>query len=172
VSELGDWLAENVMGWQTCRRCTTPHYLDADGEWVPEYTSWDPEHVDVQAMQVLDKMIELGWDCITLSFCRCAQPAGDSWVLSLAKGSLPFVEGEGSDTRAEAICAATRAAIEAERAARPHRCTRMASFAYWERVSAKEGSPWRYMVELCEGADADSVVDSAYHCHLCGAELE
>ena len=168
MSELGDWLAENVMGFQTCRTCTDPHFVDADGEWVSGYSSWDPEHVDAQAVMVLDKMAELGWDCITLSFCRCAQPAVDSWVLSLAKGSLPFVEGEGSDTRAEAICFAARAAIEAERAAarpKPHRCERMGTGAEW-RVDSCYPEYWAFY-----NGGGGPPTGRALFCHLCGAKL-
>ena len=161
MSELGDWLAENVMGWQTCRRCTTPHYLDADGEWVPGYTSWDPEHVDTQAMQVLDKMIALGW------YGELAHNYGNTFV-SCRFGKLETGPiGTCRDTRAEAICSAARAAIEAERAAakpKPHRCMAMFDFVRWELTAP--GGIWQYKTD-----EDEIIISGARYCHLCGAKL-
>lgn len=125
-TDLNGWLAVNMMdmhlaeglggpaGYWTFRDLSRP---GVRGE------NWNPLRNDAQAMMVLDRMIELEWDCLSLSYSQCAQPKTASWVLSLTKADLPFIEGDGSDTRAEAICQAAKAAIEAERAQRRANCS-------------------------------------------------
>ena len=163
MSELGDWLAVNVMGFQTCRTCTDPHFVDADGEWVSGYSGWDPEHNDQQALQVIDKMVELGWFYelrnVVFEVVHCKFWLADEiWTrVSTTRA-----------TRAEAICYAAKAAIEAERAAaRPkaHRCKGMAEYQRWERVE----NSWWFITE--EEKFRQALVIGASYCHLCGEKL-
>jgi len=165
VSELGNWLAENVMGFVA---------LDIDGDGGCYFTArpsprairkddWDPEHNDAQAMQVLDKMIELGWDVGMSTSC-------DGWYVSFQNGGATIVADAGDEltrTRAEAICAAARAAIEAERVAakpKPHRCG-----VGWE--CAYDDGRWRLYTPPDEGMGFCRVLAKP-ECPFCGARLE
>ena len=165
MSNLGDWLAENVMGGKREDVHPDPDkhsYVWAfeNGTWV---TSWDPEHNDQQALQVIDKMVELGWFYelrnVVFEVVHCKFWLADEiWTrVSTTRA-----------TRAEAICYAAKAAIEAERAAaRPkaHRCKGMAEYQRWERVE----NSWWFITE--EEKFRQALVIGASYCHLCGEKL-
>lgn len=73
VTELNDWLAENVMGWELIPRTyRSPAWMIPDGEWPDDlqFYKWEPEIGNPrdwqptrriqQAMMVLDKTIANG----------------------------------------------------------------------------------------------------------------
>lgn len=128
---LGTWLVENVMGWKIS--CAGDELYDRASHYKCLAEAWDPLANDAQAMIVLDRMIELGWE---MSANR--DFAGGAISCEFGRpGSLGRVWGRerlGETTR-EALCNAAKAAIEAERAQekRKHTCeeTRMYDLRVW-----------------------------------------
>jgi len=119
--DLAAWLAENVMGWHVYVGYVyhlEPWWTDKGGVLLVAKDSWDPLANDAQAMMVLDRMVELGWDM---------ELDGDSdgWFARFRKEAIK-PNSALTQARNIAICRAAKAAIEAERAQeaerRPSNC--------------------------------------------------
>ena len=83
------WAYEGVMSvWHT-----------AAGNPVMTVYSWRPDRNDSQNMQVLDRMIELGFG-LTLTAC------GERTVVQFSHGSRPAARGEHRDRRIALLRAA------------------------------------------------------------------
>ena len=100
--------ARLVMGWSAADvpwayDGVTSMWHTAGGEPVMTVFSWQPDRNDVHNMQVLDRMIELGFE-LTLTVCAA------STVVELARGSAPVARGEDRDRRVALLRAALGAA--------------------------------------------------------------
>ena len=99
--------ARLVMGWTVA---DVPWAYDgvaslwhtADGDPVMTVFSWRPDRNDAQNMQVLDRMIELGFE-----FTLTAR--GERTVAQFSRGSGPPARGEDRDRRIALLRAATAA---------------------------------------------------------------
>ena len=101
-------VARLVMGWSAAEvpwayDGVTSMWHTAGGEPVMTVFSWQPDRNDVHTMQVLDRMIELGFD-LTLTAC------GERTVVEFARGSAPVARSEGRDRRVALLRAALGAA--------------------------------------------------------------
>ena len=103
--------ARLVMGW---RAADVPWAYDgiepvwhtADGDPVMTVFSWQPDRNDAQNMQVLDRMIELGFE-LTLTAC------GERATAQFSRGSGPPARSEAPDRRIALLRAALAAAKSA-----------------------------------------------------------
>ena len=100
--------ARLVMGWSAAEvpwayDGVTPMWHTAGGEPVMTVFSWQPDRNDVHNMQVLDRMLELGFE-LTLTVC------GGSTVVEFARASAPVARGEHRDRRVALLRAALGAA--------------------------------------------------------------
>ena len=103
--------ARLVMGWTVA---DVPWAYDgvaslwhtADGDPVMTVFSWRPDRNDAQNMQVLDRMIELGFE-LTLTAC------GGRSVVQFSRGAEPPARGEDRDRRIALLRAAIAAARDA-----------------------------------------------------------
>ena len=100
--------ARLVMGWSAAEvpwayDGATSMWHTAAGEPVMTVFSWQPDRNDVHNMQVLDRMIELGFD-LTLTAC------GERTVVEFARGSAPVARSEDPDRRVALLRAALGAA--------------------------------------------------------------
>ena len=105
--------ARLVMGWTAADvpwayDGVAPLWHTADGDPVMTVFSWRPDHNDVQNMQVLDRMIELGFD-LTLT------ARGGRTVAQFGRGSGPLAHSEDRDRRIALLRAAIAAARSAAR---------------------------------------------------------
>ena len=103
--------ARLVMGWTAADvpwayDGVAPLWHTADGDPVMTVFSWRPDRNDVQNMQVLDRMIELGFD-LTLT------AGGGRTVARFSRGAGSPVCSEDRDRR----IALLRAAVAAARSA-------------------------------------------------------
>ena len=100
-------VARIVMGWVSAEipwayDGVTPLWHTADGDPLMTVVSWRPDRNDTQTMQVLDRMIELGFE-LELSVC------GKRTVAEFTLESAPVARGEDRDRR----IALMRAALDA-----------------------------------------------------------
>ena len=107
-------VARHVMGWTAA---DVPWAYDgvaslwhtAGGDPVVTVFSWRPDRNDTQNMQVLDRMIDLGFE-LTLTAC------GERAVVQFSRGSRPVARCEDRDRRIallHAALAAAKSAVEA-----------------------------------------------------------
>ena len=106
-------IARLVMGWTAgdvpwAYDGVTSVWHTAGGDPAMTVFSWRPDRNDVQNMQVLDRMIALGFE-FTLTAC------GERTVAQFSLGSRPVARHEHRDRRVallRAALAATRSAVE------------------------------------------------------------
>ena len=103
--------ARLVMGWTAADvpwayEGTTSLWHTADGDPVMTVFSWRPDRNDAQNMQVLDRMIDLGFE-LTLTAC------GERSVVQFSRGAGPPARGEDRDRRIALLRAAIAAARDA-----------------------------------------------------------
>lgn len=101
-------IARLVMGWSAAEvpwayEGATSMWHTTGGEPVMTVFSWQPDRNDIHNMQVLDRMIELGFD-LTLTVC------GERTVVEFARGSAPVARSEDRDRRVALLRAALGAA--------------------------------------------------------------
>ena len=104
--------ARLVMGWTAADipwayDGATPVWHTAAGEPVMTVFSWRPDRNDAQCMQVLDRMIDLGFE-LTLTV------SGARTVVRIGRGSTPVARVEHAD-RCIALLRAVLAAIGSAR---------------------------------------------------------
>ena len=105
--------ARLVMGWSAAEVLwaydgVTSMWHTAAGEPVMTVFSWRPDRNDVHNMQVLDRMIELGFG-LTLTAC------GERTVVQFARGTAPVARSEDRDRRVallRAALGATKSLVE------------------------------------------------------------
>ena len=100
--------ARCVMGWTAADvpwayDGVTSVWHSAGGDPVMTVFSWQPDRNDVHNMQVLDRMIELGFE-LTLATC-CERT-----VVQFRRDSSPVARSENEDRRIAVLCAALAAA--------------------------------------------------------------
>ena len=96
--------ARIVMGWTAADipwayDGVTPVWHTAAGDPVMTVFSWRPDRDDAQNMQVLDRMVELGFE-LTLT------PGSGRTVVRVGRGAMPIVRGEHADRRIALLRAA------------------------------------------------------------------
>ena len=104
-------VARTVMGWVSAEipwayDGVTPLWHTSDGDPLMTVISWRPDRNDTQNMQVLDRMIELGFE-LELSVC------GNRTVAEFTLESVPVARGEDRDRRI-ALMRAALDAVEAQ----------------------------------------------------------
>ena len=100
-------VARLVMGWRAADvpwayDGVEPLWHTADGDPVMTVFSWRPDRNDAQNMQVLDRMIELGFE-LTLT------ARGERAAAQFSRGSGPPARGEAADRRTALLRAALAA---------------------------------------------------------------
>ena len=108
--------ARTVMGWTAADipwayDGVVPLWHTADGDPVMTVFSWRPDLDDAQSMQVLDRMIGLGFE-LTLTV------RGDRASVQFRRGSGPPARGEDRDRRIALLRAAVAAAKRASESRR------------------------------------------------------
>lgn len=103
--------ARAVMGWSAADipwayDGVTPVWHTSDGNPVMTVYSWQPDRNDVQNMQVLDRMVELGFELALTA-------RGEATMVQFSRGSGPAACDEDRDRR----IAVLRAALVAMRSA-------------------------------------------------------
>ena len=103
-------IARRVMGWTAtdipwAYDGVTPVWHTAAGDPVMTVFSWRPDRDDTQNMQVLDRMIELGFE---LSLTACDERT----VVEISRGSRP-VARDNHESRRVALLRAALAATKA-----------------------------------------------------------
>ena len=106
-------IARCVMGWTASEipwayDGATSVWHSTDGKPIMTVFSWRPDRNDTQNMQVLDRMIALGFK-LTLTAC------GERAVVQFSLGSRPAACTDHRDRRVallRAALAATRSAVE------------------------------------------------------------
>ena len=96
--------ARLVMGWTAADipwayDGATPVWHTAAGDPVMTVFSWRPDRNDAQSMQVLDRMVELGFEVTTTA-------GGGRPVVEIDRGSMPVARAEHDDRRAALLRAA------------------------------------------------------------------
>lgn len=96
--------ARLVMGWTAADipwayDGTTPVWHDADGDPVMTVFSWRPDRNDAQSMQVLDRVVGLG-------FALTMTVEGERTVVRIGRGSVPVARAEHADRRIALLRAA------------------------------------------------------------------
>ena len=104
--------ARLVMGWTAADipwayDGVTPVWHTAAGDPVMTVFSWRPDRNDAQYMQVLDRIVDLGFE-LTLT------EGGERAVVQIGRGSMPAARGEHADRRI-ALLRAALAGIESAR---------------------------------------------------------
>ena len=104
-------VARTVMGWFSTEipwayDGVTPLWHTADGDPHMTVVSWRPDCNDTQNMQVLDRMIELGFE-LELSVC------GNRTIAEFTLESVPVARGEDWNRRI-ALMRAALDAVEAQ----------------------------------------------------------
>lgn len=92
------------MGWTAADipwayDLATPVWHTAAGEPVMTVFSWRPDRDDAQSMQVLERMVELGFE-LTLT------AGGERTFVQIGRGSMPVARGEHPDRRIALLRAA------------------------------------------------------------------
>ena len=100
-------VARLVMGWESAEipwayDAVTPLWHTEDGEPIMTVFSWRPDRSDTQSMQVLDRMIELGFELVLTV-------RGDRAVVQFTLDSERVAHSDGSDRRVALL----RAALDA-----------------------------------------------------------
>ena len=103
---LRDAVARDVMGWKILRiewaySGTTEVWHDTGGLPVLTRYSWQPDRRDSQAMEVVDRMLDLGY--------RFALSAGDGPAIAVFESASASSRAEHCDRRVAIL----RAALEA-----------------------------------------------------------
>lgn len=111
-SDLRDAVAREVMGWEVRRiewaySGTTLVWHDSEGLPVLTRYSWQPDRRDVQAMEVVDRMLALGF--------RFAMGAGEGLAFAAFECGARSSHAEHHDRR----IAILRAALGAVSGSRP-----------------------------------------------------
>ena len=101
-------IARCVMGWTAADipwayDGATSLWHTADGDPVMTVFSWRPDRNDTQNMQVLDRMIDLGFE-LTLTACD------ERTVVQFSRESKPVARSEDRDRRIALLHAALAAA--------------------------------------------------------------
>ena len=96
--------ARLVMGWTAADipwayDGATPVWHTAAGEPVMTVFSWRPDRNDAQNMQVLDRMVDLGFE-VTMTV------GGGRALVEIGRGSMPVARGEHADRRTALLRAA------------------------------------------------------------------
>ena len=96
--------ARLVMGWTAADipwayDGVTPVWHTAAGDPVMTVFSWRPDRNDAQYMQVLDRMVDLGFELILTVGGGCT-------VVQVGEGSIPVARGEHPDRRIALLRAA------------------------------------------------------------------
>ena len=104
--------ARLVMGWTAADipwayDGATSVWHTATGEPVMTVFSWRPDRNDAQNMQVLDRMVDLGFE-VTMTV------GGGRTVVEIGRGSMPAARGEHADRRT-ALLRAALAGIDSAR---------------------------------------------------------
>ena len=99
--------ARAVMGWSAADipwayDGVTPVWHTSDGDPVMTVYSWRPDCNDVQNMQVLDRMVELGFELALTA-------RGESTLVRFGRGSGPVACNEDRDRRIAVLRAALAA---------------------------------------------------------------
>ena len=100
-------IARLVMGWTAtdipwAYDAVTPVWHTADGDPIMTVFSWRPDRNDSQNMQVLERLIDLGFE-LTLT-------AGEeSTVVEISRGSKPIARGQHRSRRIVLLHAALQA---------------------------------------------------------------
>ena len=106
-------IARLVMGWTAADipwayDGVTALWHTADGDPIMTVFSWRPDRNDTQNMQVLDRMIDLGFE-FTLTAC------GERTVAQFSRGSMPVACNDHRHRRIallHAALGATKSAVE------------------------------------------------------------
>ena len=96
--------ARLVMGWTAADipwayDGATPVWHTAAGDPVMTVFSWRPDRNDAQSMQVLDRVVELGFE-VTMTV------GGGRAVVGIGRGSIPVACAEHADRRVALLRAA------------------------------------------------------------------
>ena len=97
-------VARLVMGWTAAEipwayDGATPVWHTSAGEPVMTVFSWRPDRNDAQNMQVLDRMVDLGFE-VTMTV------GGGRAVVEIGRGSMPVARAEHADRRVALLRAA------------------------------------------------------------------